>query len=62
MEGCKKGMGHMTGPCSEAVPPLSQVWPLPLCAWNHSCPDPNREATNPGASGGNCAGYGGGVK
>nr|XP_051702919.1 proteasome subunit beta type-10 isoform X3 [Oryctolagus cuniculus] len=36
--------------------------PLPLCTWNHGCPDPDSEATGPGAPGGNRAVHGGGVK
>ncbi|XP_064129963.1 proteasome subunit beta type-10 isoform X4 [Loxodonta africana] len=35
---------------------------VPLCSWDHACPDPDGKATDPGASGGNRSGHGGGVK
>uniref|UniRef100_A0A673URF2 Phosphatidylcholine-sterol acyltransferase n=2 Tax=Suricata suricatta TaxID=37032 RepID=A0A673URF2_SURSU len=36
--------------------------PVPLCPWDHSCPVPDSEATDPGAAGGNCTGHGSEVK
>ncbi|XP_062968096.1 proteasome subunit beta type-10 isoform X3 [Cynocephalus volans] len=42
--------------------PNMMARPLPLCAWNHSCSDPSSETTESGATGGNCAGHGSGVK